>query len=423
MKRSSLTLVLALVLASCGRPNSSSDVYRLPWPDESGEIALRDVRISTLSDPQHFSGSAARILVEPGDGGTTIVGAKPVGRFERSASGVMIPSDWFTMEATTTYAHIEKLRAIDERAGAGSALSYPLSVGVETSVTSYGQSSTNNALYDPKLNSLLIVPYNEGDLPIDLNPGILAHEHFHFIFQRIVLSRVKDDGLQTSCQGATVDAAVTAQPETSKTTDEKIAATAKAMPPHVYNAYVLRAMNEGFADFYGWLYSNDDSFVSKSLPSQYFARTLSVESGRIDNEGLIRTHLVDYFHPDQILPDAARAHNAYTIGTVYARFLRRIAQELEDAGTAPDEARFVVARALISSLSTVADAAATQYETAFLSPNVFLSSFVSGLPSLSKAMCTSIDEFHADDATYSRPAACAADPDPTTPAMKKDGAK
>lgn len=426
-----LTLVAALlassIVASCGKPGDryGSSTYRIPWPSATGAMSLQNVEIPTLSDPEHFSGSSAQILVEPGDGGGTLAAARPVGRYVKTSSGVLVPVDYVTIQAVTAYAHQERLREVDTSVGVVDVLSWPLSIGIDVHLMSFDQVSTNNAVYDAKLNSLLLVPYDEGDLPISLNPGILAHEHFHFIFQKIVMSRVHDSSSQTSCAGGVAVGAVDRadsradnradnQKATSPAKDERadnetqLEKTAAGMPAKTYNAFVLRAMNEGFADFYGWLYAHDDSFLAKSLPDQDEMRRLDRVAGRLPPESLVRRLLVDNFHPDKILPEVVRSHNAYVLGTVYARFLRHLAAQLEVGGLSPSDARLMVARALMASLPAIADLVTSTYENGYLSPNAVLKPLLANLPALSKDGCASLTQFRAPEASFVMPAACAA---------------
>lgn len=468
MKRSrfwdvkNLILFVVFAVLSCGRAGTRFDsrTYRIPWPsDTDGALALRDVEISTLRDPEQFSGDAARVLVEPGDGGGSLAGSTPSGRYVVTRSGVMVPADYVTMQAVTAYAHVERLRAMDLSLGVGSVLSYPLSLGVEVQVNSYGQRAKNNAIYDAKLDSLLLVPYDQGGLPIALNGGVLAHEHFHFLFQRLVMSHVREPLAQTSCSGGTVvagggavvaaagssgSAAVSARKSVATAADDeattptlteswgadngstelaadRVAKTAAAIPPRVYNSYVLRGLNEGFADFYGWLYSNDVSFLAKSLPDQDDMRRLDSEPDRLPAETLIRRLLVDNFAPDQILPEATRAHNAYTLGTTYARYLRQLVDDLVASGRTRDDSKKLVAQAMLAVLPEIGARMETTYETAMLDPNFVVSRLLAHLPPLTKAICASFDDVRAPEASFVRPAACEAFVAPTT-APKADRA-
>lgn len=427
----SLILLLVFAVLSCARPGShlSSNIYRLPWPSSAGEFSLQDVEVSTLSDPEHFSGSSARVLVEPGDGGSTLAGSPPRGRFVRTSSGVLVPADYVTMQAVTAYAHVERLRAVDASVGADGVLSYPLSLGVEVHVMSDGQAASNNAVYDSKLDSLLLVPYDQGGLPIALNGGVLAHEHFHFLFQKLVLSHVHDTSSQTSCSGAVPEKVAATFPDSSseegsglRNNDDLVEKTARGIPPRTYNAYVLRGMNEGFADFYGWLYSSDDSFLAKSLVDQDYMRRLDSPSGRLPSENLIRRLLVDNFHPAAILPEVVRAHNAYSLGSIYARYLRQLVNDLVASGRTIADARVLVARALIASLPEIGAQLDSTYENGFLSPNFALSRLLTHLPPLTREVCASLEDVHAADSAYVRPSACDAFQPPEPPVLDTEPA-
>jgi hypothetical protein len=302
-------------------------------------------------------------------------------------------------------------------------LSWPLSLGVEVRVNSYGQQATNNAIYDAKLDSLLLVPYDAGGVPISMNPGVLAHEHFHFIFQRLVMSHVRDTATQTSCAGAVAAgsgrvAAVPTMAERSRNGEiaggastasvDPVGKTAAAIPPRVYNSYILRGLNEGFADFYGWVYSNDNSFLAKSLPEQDDMRRLDATSGRLPSESLLRRLLVDNFHPELILPEAVRAHNAYSLGSIYARYLRHLVDDLVASGRTAADARLLVTRAVIEILPEVGQQMESVYDRDFVSPNFAVTLLLAHLPPLTEAVCASLDDVHAPEADYAKPAPCEA---------------
>ncbi len=433
-----LLAAVALNLASCGKAGDrfSSQTYRIPWPNDVGDVSLQNVEIRTLTNPEHFEGSTARILVEPSDGGGRLSGERPVGHFVRTSAGPIIPADFITMQAITAYAHQERLHDLDQKAGAADYLSWPLSLGIEVHVLSSSGPITNNAIYDAKLNSLLLVPYTEGDLPMALSPGILGHEHFHFIFQNIVMSRVKDVGTQTTCSGAAPASPpaekkdvpsgpvaakkpipdfiyVAGSSPCSRLLDDQQALTchqtAQGISKRVFNAFLLRAMNEGFADFWGWLYSHDEFFIAKSLPSEMNSRRLDWGSGRLPTEQLNRENLVDLDHPEKVLGEDGRTHSAYVLGSQYARFLRQsVADLVKETGVSEADAGLAIARALIQSLPALSDLVAANYETEFFSPNMMLKPLILNLPKVSSGFCSHLNHFHARETSYEKPRGCEA---------------
>ena len=232
------------------------------------------------------------------------------------------------------------------------------------------------------------------------------------------MSHVHETSSQTSCVGAAPPAADDGIPEgeegspkipmAGENSEETLEKTAKGIPARVYNMYVLRGLNEGFADFYGWLYSGDDTFLSKSLPDQDRMRRLDSAPGRLPSENLVRRLLVDNFHPDRILPESTRAHNAYSLGSIYARYLRRVVGDLVEAGHSLPEARELVGRALIATLPELGAQMDSIDETAYLSPNFAVSRLLAHLPlrTLTRETCVSLEDVRAPEVSFKKPASC-----------------
>ena len=125
---------------------------------------------------------------------------------------------------------------------------------------------------------MLVVPYDQNELPVGINPGILAHEHFHSLFYKIVLkdSEQKDklahdihgvaEGTDIDLSARTNDRTRAEKIQTTSLTDEKL--------QELYNSLLLRALNEGLADFWGWMYTGNPDFIAMSIPSQKERRSL-----------------------------------------------------------------------------------------------------------------------------------------------------
>ncbi len=189
-----LGLSSTLFLGGCSRfPESSGQrFYQLPWPTESGDYRLQRIELKTFSNPGHLEGSLATILVQPFLSRGGLEGGKPVGRFIETKDSTVIPADFISLQGTVVYAHMEFLHAMDVSLGiTGGSPLWPAKIGIESSVVDTDGLIQNNAIYDGNFNALLIVPFNDGgNLPITANAGVLAHEHFHAIFQNSVLSKI-----------------------------------------------------------------------------------------------------------------------------------------------------------------------------------------------------------------------------------------
>ena len=243
----------------------STSTFQIPWPDESGQYHLQKVHIPSFTNPSDLNGLYAKILVDPFSSKDSIGGTKPVGRFARTADGVMIPENYVTLMATAIQGHFERLHTMNLDLGiSDDVVTWPASIGVEANVKNSGDQAVirDNAIFERTLNALLIAPYSEASLPIGLNGGILAHENFHRNFQALVLSHLT-----------------------------AVVGPAEAGSVQAYNETLLRAMNEGFADFWGWVYTGDPDFLSKSIPSEQKRRSLSFKSSQLPSTELLRDRL------------------------------------------------------------------------------------------------------------------------------------
>ncbi len=321
-----------------GLDSGTTRVFQIPFPDENGDYRLQKVEIRSFHQPHTLGGSYAKILVDPYESNGTIESSKPVGRFARTREGVMVPADYVSLLATSIHAHMERLREINLAVGlSDQQVDWPAVIGVEANVVNKQKKNTvrNNALFERRLNALLLVPYSDSELPIGVNAGILAHEHFHRIFHALVLSRLKP-----------------------------VEKTAEPSSPQIYNETLLRAMNEGFADFWGWVYTGDDEFIAHSLPQERCKRTLKAKATPLISTDDLRQVLKG----DQFKNEENRVGLAYEIGSRYARILR--AQTSKKLGAKMTlEQRIEAARTLIEILPRLAERAEeAQAKNEFLSP-------------------------------------------------------
>jgi len=109
----------------------------------------------------------------------------------------------------------------------------------------------------------------------------------------------------------------TAKPLGGLTDQEKV---------QVYNETILRGMNEGIADFWGWIYTNDPEFMRWSLPEFQADRTLTLSearAGMYETKEKITKKIEDAFQYSEN-PKAVLVNYSYQIGTPYARFLKQL---------------------------------------------------------------------------------------------------
>ncbi len=388
------TAILTVLLAVSGcapvsdNESTENQVYRLPWPSGSGKYELQDIVLQTFTEPQKLRGQVAEIIVDPRVTGGQLIGEEPIGRWtETSINGVLkrVPSDFVTLQAAVLYAHHEKLNIIDRSLGLFPYLKGPSKIGL-LSRLSDGFSSQlilNNAIFDGRLDVLFVVPFTGPELPISMNAGIIAHEHFHRLFQAIVLRRLQTMPLQgtTSIDEHTCAGAKASVDDAS---DEPLGLPLEnqLVPLKVWNQTVLRGLNEGLADFWGWSYANDDFFVGRSLGEQEdSARRLDRKLSKLPSQVAFRNMLITIGSSGRpvLKSESGRVAAAYRLGTEYARSLRTFVDALEASGVDREKARAQVRRAVGRSLEGLAIDISTLWLKSEINPELLLRPVISGL--------------------------------------------
>jgi hypothetical protein len=397
-------LLSAVVLAfsACStRDNRATDVYNIPWPAADSSYHFQDVSIPELSSPETLSGPDVSIIVTPGENAQGLTGATPVGRYLVTKRGTRVPTDPITTQAVAVHGHIQRLRELTRAVGAEDLLSWPLTIAVEAHSSSKGGAFENNAYFDSGLNALVMTNYSDRDLPLSMNGGVIGHEFFHMLFNAIVMSRLQN---QLSPQVGLKNGV--------RTDDGSQLPFAPESPfllltSPQQNSYLLRAINEGLADFWGWVYTGDTNFVGRSLTAAGHDRLLNARFVPLQSTGEIRARISGLDPVNQL-------GEAYVLGTSYARFFRQLTLELagEKSGESSPEKRQVVARALIQALKSFSPIVASTFSVSDLSPNEILLAVYAQLPTVDARACTLFDEFASSTAARlgDRPSACASFP-------------
>ena len=351
---------------------------------------MQDVYVESFNEPEFLRGIYAEFFIEPEllfDQGRLAQPGTPSGRFASTSSGSVLALDTASTQAATIYAHIEQLQKLNISSGAAPYLTKRLSIGINVGIMTDNKTVDNNAQYNPDVDALLFVPYTDSDLPISFNAGVIAHEYFHSIFQHIVLVGISKS---VSYASANIDEPRNTTPPKNFLPIERPSVPTIAIDQ--YNKFVLRGINEGLADYWGWLYSGDEKFVGRSLAN-------SLEARRLDR-GNIQFYNADYFKailsndPD----DEVRLARAYALGSQYAVYFRNVSLQIFN-GKSDAETRTKMARILILSLPKFKEELVSKITTEYLAPEVFVKSFVAALQESSDApnlqsldFCTSFHE-------------------------------
>lgn len=328
-----LVIFSAILAASCSKPTiKGSTKILVPWPTDHGTYELQAVQVNTLKDSTTISGDAAKIFMEPKLSDDGLHGDMPLARFIETNEGVLIPTDFITSQLAGLYAHTEKLWELDRATGVDKLIAYPRKFGIKAKVYNDigAKLVKNNATYVAQGDSTLIMPYEgnpeapDRQLPIPLNAGVLAHEHFHAIFDTIMGSiiRMPDEYEDLADKYLTCESFdnYSEEPESDMVSIGKGEKIPKTL---LHNLLVMRGINEGLADIWGWVYTGDDNFIIHSLPELVKTRTLQTKA---NSEGFISTE--EFLARSSQLEKKHRASISYQLGTQIARIVRRLGPKL-----------------------------------------------------------------------------------------------
>lgn len=314
LRRTCLLLVASLGVA-CGPPGPSIDpaehqtylVY--DYDADTATYELRESEIRTLTNPHTVSGELAFVR---GGGQVYTPFPDPLTReeFEQSIAirgdrepaaeyvvqdGVVVPYDFDTQMMVTLYHHLE--RAHDyfdgvgfdtDRIGRVPVYYFPqLSVlGISLPLFS------DNAAYAFTLDAFLIPPrlVLQDDVPLSANRGVIVHEYSHAVFNR------------------TVNEDQRAPDFMFEEFDEDV-------------ANEIRSLDEGLADLFAGLATQDPDFISSSISAELFDIDRDLRRERIwDAEVELQV----------VLSETETGRNPYILGSVFASTLWATRDFLDD---------------------------------------------------------------------------------------------
>lgn len=238
---------LAIILSGCGlgfEGRFAGSLVWLPWSEQGGNIKFTKVHLKTLSDPRRISGAAARVYWQAGAGGEKGFSGPVVEPRLARRGHTWLPLDIVSQQGLAVYGIYERLMEFDKSLGVQGRLQWPRSVGLQIRVRTPTGPKFNNALYDPDLDATIVVPYLLDDMPPALNKGILAHEHFHAHFASVFHNVVQ--------------------------TKNRMAPT----QTELMNTLSVAGWNEGLADFYAYVFTQDPSFMKASFSGAIGLREL-----------------------------------------------------------------------------------------------------------------------------------------------------
>lgn len=286
-----------LFLASCTgpRPTKSGPPYQvlLPWSENGSDYKLQIVEIKTLQDLEQMKGDVAEVKIKYTSNKSTALA-----QFTQRDDGVYVPTDIHSLQAATTYAHTEKLFEFDRSLGINQTFLSPRQIVIEAKVnTSFSEEEKDNAIYMGGSDTIYFVPYTMSQIPITVNGGIIAHEHFHGIFWEYVMRHLINSKKELESFHRVHDNWYRSYDQSSEqiveNTDLKDETIVSPQDPKFEegsnnqhkeekelafeNKFMLlvQSLNEGLADYWGYMYSNRVGFIEDSIKSQVI-RNMSI---------------------------------------------------------------------------------------------------------------------------------------------------
>lgn len=418
MKRVLIRITAAIftagTLGACGpqfdSAQETSEIRVLaPMNNSQGQYSLNFLDLKGIQDLSTLTGKFARFFMSPRIVEGRLEGAAPKARFIRNSNGNYVPTNEITQQLVTVYAHMQKLAMLDEELGAVGVNSWPRDIGVAVRVRG---GLKNNAFYDGETDSMLFVPYNQAGLPIAINGGILAHEHFHSLFYKLSLP---DSLLKASFE--------TREEFLRIIEGEDLGAHERRPIPIVvggedidptslrdyYYVVMTRALNEGLADFWGWMYTGDPDFIAQSLPIQGATRSLKARKeepvNSLPSQGTIERSLHVFYNtgsPEK-MKDYAVGY-AYSLATQFSRVLKRFTEIHAKAhGIESLAARKEVAKMIVKTLPQIKTKFEALDQEVYTSAH-FLNSFGQQIKSMKQEECVYLAEVlnNSEDLTNSK---------------------
>lgn len=357
--QSLLGISLVASIVGCSREPDTNKVSgdvktRIPVAAEGGSYSLKEVTLQGISSLYELGGDFAKFYIYPAVSNGKLQGTQPKTRFLK-AGDLYVPEDELSQQMAVIYHHLQKLAVLDNEVGAVGVNTWPRDVGVSVRYRRDNKFDSNNAFYDGSIDAILVVPYTQSHLPIAVNAGILAHEHFHSLYYKLVEKnmferdskplhgqKVREEVLGVVEGGMNISKVQPVDNDVEK-----------------YHKIFSRGLNEGLADFWAWIYTGDPDFLQQSLPSEKTGRTLNLSEkevatykfpnqedlwARIDNS-IFRFDAEGKRNPcygDRV---------AYCLGTEYARTLKRFTNVVQaNRGLTSMEARKLVGAAIVKAL-------------------------------------------------------------------------
>lgn len=338
--------------------------------------SLQTVQLKGLTSLKEVKGQYAQFYYSPGVQNNTLTGFSPFAFFIKTLKDIFIPQDVTSLQMSSLYFHLQKLTELSLQLNIIKATEVkPFKIGLETKVSNDSTLQVNNAFYDGRTDAMLFVPFADSQIPISVNAGIIAHEYFHSLFYKKVFAVAKknktentDEPTHQKFSSDTVHGAEGWRSQNFKLNHVDHSASLESLffddasytlsPAELYNESYLRGLNEGLADFWAWVYTQDADFMKWSLPAYTSERSLKIQN-TAQPKVISSQLLLASVDQAMVLADNPSQHMSfiiYKIGTPYAQYLKQLTEVIaSQKKISLKEASLLLAQTVIQYLDFTAD--------------------------------------------------------------------
>lgn len=367
---------------------------------ETGEYALSIVTLSTISNLSDLTGAAAEFHISPKLEGGRLVGSRPQIRAIQNSKGVLIFTDIVSLHLVSLYKIFEDLLKMDQALGLDGLLPWPRQVAYNAQFRMNGQVVTNNAFYAGEEDIYIFVPFTGEDLPLQVNAGVVGHEHFHAFFNKLFLQPVSvAEGKPVGFGNPHLHRLFSVQ-ERDPVNDKEIESF--DLNNEIYHEVLIRGLNEGLADVWGWIFSGDRNFVGRSIPSEKKTRTLDLPSNRFVSTAELKSWVAQSSEHEALAL-------SYVFGNGLARSLKTLIamEENVSADAVSREVKMKWAQKVISALPKLKEEylkSVSQKRT--LAPGKIIELVLFQSQKLKPETCAALGKFLPDLASETKVKAC-----------------
>ena len=368
---------------------------------ENDQPQLKVVTLHQIEDLRRVLGGHAIFYYAPKIEDSLVMGEVPHARFTKMSGDVFVPANRQSAEMAAIYYHLQNLSAFDAVLGLADLNVGPRKVAISTRILKSNMLVRDNSFYDQNSDAMIFVDFESMGFPLTLNSGVIAHEHFHSIFSKLVILPLVKAGRLSESLKVSSHRTVSKISNSSATLESEFTGlNEKELKRNFQNFILLKALNEGLADYWGWHYSKNEKFVSISIPGET-GRSLEEPAYGFPSQKIRNEQIDSMFDLYLVAKDKDKDKDkekaleeiqdwggryAYSLGNQYARFFRNLSKTIEGQDLDPASQNILPLR-LIFMLNDLREKLLNNQTQQMIQPENVIESFCTKNSDLFKKDC------------------------------------